>query len=102
MKLEALIAIVTITTSFWSVTLEDGVTFPLASLKTKKRLSYQKVSKDFVTKMHIGERVILRYFCGCCFSVAKLCPTLCNPMDCSTLGSPVRHYLLELTHIYVH
>ena len=31
----------------------------------------------------------------CCSSVAKLCPTLCNPMDCSTSGSPVLHYLLE-------
>ena len=31
----------------------------------------------------------------CCCSVAKLCPTLCNPMDCSTSGSPVLHYLLE-------
>ena len=24
---------------------------------------------------------------GCCCSVAKLCPTLCDPMDCNTLGS---------------
>ena len=30
---------------------------------------------------------------GCC-SVAKSCPTLCDPMDCSTPGSPVLHYLL--------
>ena len=28
-------------------------------------------------------------------SVAKLCPTLCNPMNCSTPGSPVLHYPLE-------
>ena len=69
MKLEALITIVTITTSFWSVILEDGVTFPLASLKNKKDyLSYQKVIKDFVTKMLIGEGVILRHFCGFFFS----------------------------------
>ena len=32
--------------------------------------------------------------CSCC-SVTKSCPTLCNPMDCSTLGFPVLHYLLE-------
>ena len=25
----------------------------------------------------------------CCFSVAQLCPTLCNPMDCSPPGSSV-------------
>ena len=30
--------------------------------------------------------------CYCC-SVAKPCPTLCNPMDCSTPGSPVLYYL---------
>ena len=30
---------------------------------------------------------------GCC-SVVKLCPTLCDPMDCSTPGSPVLHYVL--------
>ena len=34
------------------------------------------------------------YVCFC-FSVAKSSPTLCNPMDCSTLGYPVLHNLLE-------
>ena len=29
-------------------------------------------------------------------SVAQLCLTLCNPMDCSTPGFPVHHQLLEL------
>ena len=29
----------------------------------------------------------------CCCSVTKLCPTLCNPMDWSTPGFPVLHYL---------
>ena len=29
-------------------------------------------------------------------SVAQLCPTLCDPMDCSTPGFPVLHHLLEL------
>ena len=32
----------------------------------------------------------------CCCPVAKLCLTLCDPMDCSTPGFPVFHYLLEL------
>ena len=37
----------------------------------------------------------------CCL-VAKSCPTLCNPMDCSIPGLPVHHYLLEFvqTHVY--
>ena len=32
----------------------------------------------------------------CCRSVAKVHPTLCNPMDCSTPGLSVHHHLLEL------
>ena len=28
-------------------------------------------------------------------SVTQSCPTLCDPMDCSMLGFPVLHYLLE-------
>ena len=43
------------------------------------------------------------YFC--CFfnisfqfsSVTQLCPTLCNPMNCSTPGLPVHHQLPEFT-----
>ena len=28
----------------------------------------------------------------CCCSVTKSCPTLCNPVDCSTPAFPVLHY----------
>ena len=35
-------------------------------------------------------------------SVAQSCLTLCNPMDCSTPGFPVLHYLLELAQTHVH
>ena len=35
-------------------------------------------------------------------SVTRLCPTLCDPMDCSTPGLPVHHHLLELTQTHVH
>ena len=35
-------------------------------------------------------------------SVAQLCATLCDPMDCSTPGFPVHHHLLELTQTQVH
>ena len=35
-------------------------------------------------------------------SAAQLCPTLCNPTDCSTPGFPVRHQLPEFTQTHVH
>ena len=41
----------------------------------------------------------LTTFCYC--SVTHLCPTLCDPMECSTPGFPVLRYLPELA-IYSH
>ena len=35
-------------------------------------------------------------------SDAQSCPTLCDPMDCSTPGFPVHHQLLELAQTHVH
>ena len=35
-------------------------------------------------------------------SVAQSCPTLCDPMDCSTTGLPVHHQLPELAQTHVH
>ena len=35
-------------------------------------------------------------------SVTQLCPTLCDPIDCSTTGFPAHHQLLELTQTHVH
>ena len=35
-------------------------------------------------------------------AVAQSCLILCDPMDCSTPGLPVRHQLLEFTRTHVH
>ena len=35
-------------------------------------------------------------------SVAQSCPTLCDPMDCSTPGLPAHNQLPELAQIHVH
>ena len=37
----------------------------------------------------------------CCL-VTKSCPTLCNPMDCSSRGFPVFQHLLELAQTHIH
>ena len=34
--------------------------------------------------------------------VAQSCPTLCDPMNCSTPGLPVHHQLPEFTQTHVH
>ena len=38
----------------------------------------------------------------CCCSVAQSCLTVRNPMDCSTPGFPVLHYLPEFAQTHVH
>ena len=45
----------------------------------------------------------MEYFPGTQFSsVAQLCPTLCDPMNCSTPHLPVHHHLPEFTQTHVH
>ena len=44
----------------------------------------------------------IKVCCCCCCSITKLCPTLFDPMDCSTPGFPVLHCLLEFTQTHVH
>ena len=50
---------------------------------------------------------ILWHFSKCLWGPPLLfslyvCPTLCNPMDCSTPGLPVHHQLPEFTQNHVH
>ena len=38
----------------------------------------------------------------CCAQSLQPCPTLCDPMDCSMLGSSILHYLPQFAQIYAH
>ena len=42
------------------------------------------------------------YIIFCCCLVAKSCPILCDPMECSTPGLLVLHHLPEFTQTHVH
>ena len=42
-----------------------------------------------------------KWFSYCCCSVARSCPTLCEPMDWSMPGFPVLHYLPEFAQTHV-
>ena len=39
---------------------------------------------------------------NCSCSVVQLCPTLCDPMDCSTPGLSVPHHLPKFAQVHVH
>ena len=52
-------------------------------------------------KDRMNKHGVMHILDGCC-SVAQSCPTLCNPMDCSTPGLRVHHQPLEFTQTLVH
>ena len=68
---------------------------PLKNRKRSKSYCVYKVKPDI---LEAGSQCC---FCCCC-SVIKLCLILCDPMDCSMLGSPVLHDLLEFAQIHAH
>ena len=39
---------------------------------------------------------------GCCFSIAKFCPTLCDPMDCNRPLLPVLYRVSEFAQTHIH
>ena len=54
---------------------------------------------------HLGSRQKCKSIMLCkraCTKSLQSCPTLCNPMDRSPLGSSVHHQLPEFTQIHIH
>ena len=81
--------------------------------KTMDRGSWQatvhgvaRVGHDLAAKPlpppHLVTPVLVVMIHLCCCSVTKLCPPVCDAMDCSMPGFPVLHYLLEFAQIHVH
>ena len=63
-------------------------------------IGHNQVTNTHTHKIHYNEDSV-----NTCFqfsSEAQLCPTLCNPMDCSTPGFPVHHQRLELAQTHIH
>ena len=73
-------------------------------------IGFQRVKHDLATKpqvsLWLGPKLQKQYLT--CISsvqfssVAQSCLTLCNPMNCSTLGLPVHHQLPEFTQTHIH
>ena len=69
---------------FWCV--HPGSSFTFSTLDMELAISLK--SSDFFFSVQFS-------------SVAQSCPTLCDPMDCSTPGLPVHGQLLEFTQTHV-
>ena len=89
---------------FWEIA-PGGLTWGLC-LHVGIRSVYQGKQEDACQELRNfgAERMKKQYVMrrGCCCSVAKSCPTLCDPMDSSTPGFPVLHCLLEFAKTHVH
>ena len=57
----------------------------------------QRIGHSLVTKPPPHEVISVQFS-----SVAQSCPTLCDPMNHSTIGLPVHHQLPEFTQTHVH
>ena len=63
----------------------------------------QAFPHKFRTTLSLWECCLSLVFLSFQFSlIAQSCPTLCNPIDCSTPGFPVDHHLPELVQTHVH
>ena len=71
---------------------------PSPSPTESKSLFYTSVSLLLEDMIFIG----MVKSCVQFSSVTQLCPTLCDPMNCSTPGLPVHHQLLGITQTHVH
>jgi len=71
------------------------------NLRLHKNL-HMGVYSTFTQNCHNSDAAKMFFSKGCCCSVTQSCPTLCDPVDCSTLGFPVLHYLPEFAQTQVH
>ena len=73
-------------------------TFPcLETHKWTHQIYIFKVPMNYSPNGNISFPIwVLWNICCCCCSATKSCPTLCDPVDCSTPGFPVLHYLQSL------
>ena len=58
----------------------------------RKKQNYEQSNGPSKTEKYLL-KISLDALNSCCCSVAKMCPILCYPMDCSTPGFPVLQYL---------
>ena len=59
-------------------------------------------SHEIKRRLVLGRKVMTNLSSVQFSSVAQSCPTLCDPMNCSTPGHPVHHQLLGFTQTHVH
>ena len=94
---------------------DHGVFFKKGGVGAKKIILKVPINDPFLEKtklwtkgnkrskyLFLGVSLPMPDWQGMCCSVAKLCPTICDPIAFSMPGFPVLHYLLEFAQTHVH
>ena len=76
--------------------LEENIGKTFSNINSSK-IFFGKSPRVMKIKTKINKRTSVQFS-----SVAQSCPTLCDPMNCSTPGLPVHHQLPEFTQTHVH
>ena len=79
--------------------LKSSVVFPI-SLFSSISLHWL-LRKAFLTLLTFPWKCVFKWVSVQFSSVAQSCPTLCDPMNCSTPGLPVHYHLPEFTKTHV-
>jgi len=78
-----------------------SVPFSRGSSQPRNQTKVSHIVGGFFTTLATREALFMSQFSQFS-SVAQLCLTLCDRMDCSMPGLPVHHQLLEFTQTHVH
>ena len=78
-----------------------GTAFSSSSTVLKKHIWHAHGQWHEISSLPIMKQESFSSVCCCCL-VAKLRPTLCDPMDCSTPGLSVPHHLPRFAQVHLH
>ena len=95
---------------FWPCLMACGILVPWPGTESPPTTVEAQSPNHWITREFLVV-MLYSYLCllglyiphiTCCCSVTQLYLTLCDPMNCSTPGFPVLHYLLEFVQTHVH
>ena len=66
--------------------------FPLGSSQTQPPFKGFSLFQDSITHSFPDPSCVYVWVCACTHTCAQLCPTLCNPVNCSPPGSSVHRF----------
>ena len=81
---------------------ENSHSHPTLEIKPRKRYNFGAKARTQCVTSRLVLRCVGLLHAVQFSSATPLCPTLCNPMNCSTPGLPVHHQLPEFTQTHIH